>query len=157
MRQQQLENFDGVLLCCNKPSKQTKLQAIADAAAGVGLPWVWSAFMPRSISGTGHKFGPPMTLGNMRQNGVRSLAVSCFCCRHEAVVSADQWPDHVPVPTFGRRMVRTRCGAAAEHRRGQEGTGRDAERAAYARQLVQYLQVIPEPARRDRLYDLGSH
>ena len=26
------------------------------------------------------------TLGNMRQNGVRSLAVSRVCCRHEAVV-----------------------------------------------------------------------
>jgi hypothetical protein len=51
-----------------------------------------------------------MTLGNVRQNGVRSLAVSCVCCRHEAVVSADRWSDHVPVPTFGQRMVCTRCG-----------------------------------------------
>jgi len=50
--------------------------------------------------------GPPMTLGNMRANGVRSLDV----CHHRAILSADLWPDHVPVPSFGSRMVCTRCG-----------------------------------------------
>jgi hypothetical protein len=43
-----------------------------------------------------------MTLGSMRANGVRSLAV--WQCHHEAVLSADRWPDHVPVPAFGPRM-----------------------------------------------------
>jgi hypothetical protein len=52
----------------------------------------------------------PMTLGNMRTNGVRSLDVSCWVCRHRAILSADAWPDHVLVPTFGPRMVCTRCG-----------------------------------------------
>jgi hypothetical protein len=52
----------------------------------------------------------PMTLGNMRSNGVRSLDVSCWQCHHQAIVSADPWPDHVPVPSFGPRMVCTRCG-----------------------------------------------
>jgi hypothetical protein len=42
-----------------------------------------------------------MTLGNMRANGVRSLAVSCMLCRHQAVLSVDPWPDHVTVPSFG--------------------------------------------------------
>jgi hypothetical protein len=51
-----------------------------------------------------------MTLGNMRDNGVRSLAVSCWICQHQAILSADPWPDHMPVPAFGRRMVCTRCG-----------------------------------------------
>jgi hypothetical protein len=55
----------------------------------------------------------PMTLGNMRENGVRSLAVSCLLCRHEAVVDATPWPDDAPVPTFGPRMVCTRCGIIA--------------------------------------------
>jgi hypothetical protein len=41
----------------------------------------------------------PMTLGNMRHNGVRSLFVSCWQCHHRAIMSADRWPDHVPVPT----------------------------------------------------------
>ncbi len=46
--------------------------------------------------------GDPMTLGNMRANGVR--------CHHRAILSADSWPDHVPVPSFGPRMVCTGCG-----------------------------------------------
>jgi hypothetical protein len=54
--------------------------------------------------------GDPMTLGNMRENGVRSLFVSCWNFHHRAVLSADRWPDDVPVPTFGPRMVCTRCG-----------------------------------------------
>jgi len=54
--------------------------------------------------------GEPMTLGNMRQLGVRSLAVSCSLCHHESVLDVAPWPDFVPVPSFGRRMVCTRCG-----------------------------------------------
>jgi hypothetical protein len=54
--------------------------------------------------------GPPMTLGNMRSLGVRSLAVSCELCHHAAVLSAEPWPDHVPVPTFRLRMLCSRCG-----------------------------------------------
>src|ERR1700730_333251 len=42
----------------------------------------------------------PMTLGNMRQLGIRSLAVIFSTCHHQAVVSADRWPDHVPAPPF---------------------------------------------------------
>jgi hypothetical protein len=45
-----------------------------------------------------------------RGNGVRSLDVSCWKCHHLAIVNADPWPDDVPVPTFGPRMVCTRCG-----------------------------------------------
>jgi hypothetical protein len=52
----------------------------------------------------------PMTLGNMRELGVRSLDVSCWNCQHQAVVSAERWPDQVPVPSFRPRMVCTRCG-----------------------------------------------
>jgi hypothetical protein len=43
----------------------------------------------------------PMTLGNMRENGARSLDVSCWLCHHCAILSAEPWPDHVPVPAFG--------------------------------------------------------
>jgi hypothetical protein len=51
-----------------------------------------------------------MTLGNMRANGVRSLDVTCWQCHHRAIMSADPWPVDAPVPTFGPRMVCTRCG-----------------------------------------------
>jgi hypothetical protein len=46
--------------------------------------------------------GLPMTLANMRANGVRSLDVCCSQCHHRAIMSADP-PDHVPVPMFGPR------------------------------------------------------
>jgi hypothetical protein len=52
----------------------------------------------------------PMTLANMRENGVRSLAVYCWQCPHQVIIDADQWSNHVPVPTFGPRMVCTKCG-----------------------------------------------
>jgi hypothetical protein len=42
-----------------------------------------------------------MTLGNMRANGVRSLAVGCWTCHRDGVL---------PVPAFGPRMVCTGCG-----------------------------------------------
>ena len=51
-----------------------------------------------------------MTLGNMRDLGVRSLAVTCEVCHHRAVLPADRWGDAVLVSAFGRRMVCTRCG-----------------------------------------------
>jgi hypothetical protein len=67
-----------------------------------------------------------MTLGNMRQLGVRLLAVSCSLCHHQAVVDAAPWPDDLPVPAFGPRMVCTNCGIVGadarpnwnEHRHG---------------------------------------
>jgi hypothetical protein len=43
----------------------------------------------------------PMTLGNMRQLGVRLLDVMCAACRYEVVLNVDAWPDHMPVPAFG--------------------------------------------------------
>jgi hypothetical protein len=46
-----------------------------------------------------------MDLGNMRSNGVRSLDVSSWQCHHRAILSAHPWPDSVPVPTFGPRMI----------------------------------------------------
>jgi hypothetical protein len=51
-----------------------------------------------------------MTLGNMRANGVRSLSAYCWTCHHDAVLNVDHYPDTVPVPAFGPRMVCTGCG-----------------------------------------------
>jgi len=43
-------------------------------------------------------------------NGARSLTVCCLLCHHREVLAVDKWPDHVTVPSFGRRMVCTQCG-----------------------------------------------
>lgn len=53
---------------------------------------------------------PPMTLGNMRELGVRSLAVTCELCHHEAVVPAGHWRDGALVRAFRPRIVCTQCG-----------------------------------------------
>jgi hypothetical protein len=52
----------------------------------------------------------PMTLQNMRENGVRSLAVQCHQCRHEVVMNVDHLPGDLTVPSFGQRMVCTNAG-----------------------------------------------
>jgi len=74
----------------------------------------------------------PMTLGNMGRLGVRSLAVSCSICHHEAIKSADPWPGNMPVPAHGMAMACPRCGMVgavarpnwSEHAgEGRGGTG----------------------------------
>jgi hypothetical protein len=52
----------------------------------------------------------PMTLTNMRENGVRFLIATCLACRHSADVLADFLPGEAFVPDAGRRMVCSACG-----------------------------------------------
>jgi hypothetical protein len=54
----------------------------------------------------------PMTLGNMRVNGVRSLSVRCHAlgCNHESILDMSAYPDEIPVPSFGPRMRCLICG-----------------------------------------------
>jgi hypothetical protein len=59
-----------------------------------------------------HSTGQPMTLGNMRENGVSRLAVWCFGrgCNHHSIFDVSDYPDDIPVPSFGPRMRCERCG-----------------------------------------------
>jgi hypothetical protein len=68
----------------------------------------WLAYMPSMLPNRYR--GPPMALGNMGANGARSLTVRCLLCHHQAVLAVDEWPDHLPVPSFGPCMACTRCG-----------------------------------------------
>jgi hypothetical protein len=54
-----------------------------------------------------------MTLGNMRANGVSTLAVYCSGrgCNHQSVLNVTRYTDDMPVASFGRRMVCMACGA----------------------------------------------
>ncbi len=55
----------------------------------------------------------PMTLANMRQNGVRSLDVTCegYLCHHNATLDVSGYADDLTVPAFRPRMVCTVCGS----------------------------------------------
>jgi hypothetical protein len=53
----------------------------------------------------------PMTLANMRENGVWSISATCETCHHEAVLSADQWPPDMPVPDIGLKLRCSACGS----------------------------------------------
>jgi hypothetical protein len=52
----------------------------------------------------------PMTLGNMRANGVGSLDVMCPQCRQEAILNVDHLPEDLTVPSFRARLLCTKCG-----------------------------------------------
>jgi hypothetical protein len=54
-----------------------------------------------------------MDLANMRQNGVRSLAVTCLECTHNAIVNMDDYPGHLIVKSFERRMACSKCGSCS--------------------------------------------
>jgi hypothetical protein len=56
------------------------------------------------------KPGPPMTLGNMRENGVRSVIATCQACGHKADVNVDALPESIVVPEIGRRRRFSACG-----------------------------------------------
>ena len=55
-------------------------------------------------------FGPPMTLQNMRQNGVRMVIAQCESCGPSADVNVDALPETVEVPKTGQRLRCSGCG-----------------------------------------------
>jgi hypothetical protein len=56
--------------------------------------------------------GPPITLGNMHENGVHNLAAWCLGrgCNHYRVINVSAYADDVAVPSFGPRMRCDQCG-----------------------------------------------
>ena len=50
------------------------------------------------------KPGPPMTLANMRANGVRAVSAACEACDRSADVNVDALPGHIYVPEAGLRL-----------------------------------------------------
>ena len=57
------------------------------------------------------KPGPPMTLANMRLNGVRMVTATCEVCGRSADVNVDTMPETLTVPEAGQRLSCSRCGA----------------------------------------------
>jgi hypothetical protein len=52
----------------------------------------------------------PMTLANMRLNGVRSVIASCANCGRSADVHVDLLPESLTVPETGARLRGSHCG-----------------------------------------------
>jgi hypothetical protein len=67
------------------------------------------AEIARVYGGKGDRNTPKIFL---RENGVRSLLVTCsnVTCRHEKIVNVDAYGDDLSVPSFGPRMRCERCG-----------------------------------------------
>jgi hypothetical protein len=52
-----------------------------------------------------------MTLGNMREHGVRAVDATCEACPHEAVVNVDSLLDDVYVPDVALKLRCSACGS----------------------------------------------
>ena len=52
----------------------------------------------------------PMTLANMRLNGVRAVIASCANCGRAADVNVDLLPETLIVPEVGKRLRCSSCG-----------------------------------------------
>ena len=57
--------------------------------------------------------GPAMTLGNMRDLGVKRLIASCLnpACRRTALIEVWSYPAETEIPYFKSRVVCANCGA----------------------------------------------
>jgi hypothetical protein len=58
-----------------------------------------------------------MTLGNMRQLGVRNLVAFCLndACRHEGLIDVRGYPAETEVPWFRLQVKCRKCGARGRH------------------------------------------
>ena len=54
--------------------------------------------------------GPPMSLANMRENGVHAVIATCQACGHKADVNVDALPASTGVPHVGQRLRCSQCG-----------------------------------------------
>jgi hypothetical protein len=57
--------------------------------------------------------GPPLTLGNMRLQGVHHLIAYCLndSCRHQAIIDVSSYPGDTPVAWFQSKVKCGKCGA----------------------------------------------
>jgi len=52
-----------------------------------------------------------MTLGNMREHGVRAVEATCDDCKHEAVVNVEALPNDFYVPDVALKLRCSACGS----------------------------------------------
>ena len=108
--------------------------------------------------------GPPMTLANMRANGVRSLWVVCDICHHEAVMNIDRFgdcpqsipagPTSRPVPALLRASYDRPIPLGGRLRRSHS-KGRAAKRSAGA--SAHQVRNGAQPQDREGTRHRGAH
>ena len=61
--------------------------------------------------------GEPVTLGNMRQLGVRQLVAYCLrdACRHVGLIDVSRYPADTEVGWFRSHVFCNKCGARKNH------------------------------------------
>jgi hypothetical protein len=69
------------------------------------------------------KPGPPMSLANMRLNGVRAVIATCETCNRSADVNVDALPETTFVPRAGERLRCSGCRSKATSTRPAWHTG----------------------------------
>jgi rRNA maturation protein Nop10 len=62
----------------------------------------------------------PMTLANMRENGVYSVIAICVACGHRVNVNVDALPETIAVPEAGLQL---RCGQCGGNRINTQPAG----------------------------------
>ena len=67
---------------------------------------------------------PPMTLRNMRENGVRMVTATCADCGHSVDINVDSLPETVHVRAVGQRLRCSGCGGKKISTRPAWHTGR---------------------------------
>lgn len=95
----------------------------------------------------------PMTLENMRTNGVRPATATClaFGCDHQANVLVDQIADYLFVLDLGHRMRCTACGGREiETRRAWHMSKRPTEIPRPRKGLVRHAAPAPDQDSRAR-------
>ena len=97
----------------------------------------------------------PVSLGDMRGLGPRSLDVTCRACGHHTLFNVDDWPDEVLVSSFGQRMRCARCGHLGASVRPHWSRlhvlpgGRVASRSDIKAQLAREFCIVLERLRAD--------
>jgi hypothetical protein len=66
----------------------------------------------QTVSAHPHEPGPPMTLGSLRQLGVRGLLLICLDlkCRHEPTMSVDDYADEIELLRLCRAWYASSAG-----------------------------------------------
>jgi hypothetical protein len=86
---------------------------ISGSSRGLDANWVRRSLLCYTAMDFTASFGPPMTLGKLRQLGVQRLVAYYLRdpCRHQGLIDVSKYPDDVEVPSFAGKIVCAKCGA----------------------------------------------